>query len=335
MHNESMTHSIGPTCADTCTAAVPGAAHRREFTTWLARPLASAVLALPALLCAAATPEPPPMSGETSKAVLPESAASSPSPAQADAAKRKGPWKPKLQSALTLVTSWGPDYIGASNSGLSVRPGFLVRYGRWTLSSNGSFAANPDKDEDQPQGLTFNTFGDNNDWLRLSLRIDSGRRSKGVEGLSGIDDVPRTVRMRISGHIDVGHGWALTPGANIDLLNRGVGHTLDMSLSRDWMIAPRWKLTTNTGLTWGSRQYMRSYFGVTQEESAASGYAPFEAGAGFRDAWVGSGLRFDISPRWVATANVSARRLLGPAADTPITRSRTSWGASAGVGWRF
>jgi outer membrane protein len=300
---------------------------------WLARPLAPVVLALPPLICAGADMEAPPLSGQTNAAAISESAASS--PANPEHVKGKEYRKPKLQSALTLVTNWGPDYMGSSHQGLGVRPGFLVRYGRWTLSSNGSFAANPDKDEDQPRGLTFNTFGDDNDWVRLSLRIDSGRRSKGVDGLSGIDDVPRTVRMRISAHIDVGGGWALTPGANIDLLNRGVGHTLDMNLSRDWMLAPRWKLTTNTGLTWGNRQYMRSYFGVTREESVASGYAPYEAKAGFRDVWVGTGLRYDINPRWVATANVSAQRLLGPAADTPITRSRTSWGAGAGVGWRF
>lgn len=274
------------------------------------------------------------MSGQTDAAAIHDEEPSAPD--KGKPAPDKGNYRPKLESALTLVTTWGPDYIGSSHQGLGVRPGFLLRYGRWTLSSNGSFAANPDKDENQPRGLTFNTFGNDDDWVRVSLRVDSGRRSKDTDGLRGIDDVPRTIRMRIYGHIALGDsGWGVTPGVNIDLLNRGVGHTFDMNLSKDWRLAPKWKLTTNTGLTVGSGQYMRSYFGVTPEESAASGYRVYRAKAGLRDVWVGTGIRYDISPRWVATANVSAQRLLGSAEDAPMTQSRTNWGASAGVGWRF
>lgn len=251
--------------------------------------------------------------------------------------KPNAPAKKKLRGALTTVVGWGPDYLGSSSGGLSYEPGFLLQYGRWSLSSNGSFAASADETEGEelPRGLGFNLIGDSQDWLRLSLRVDSGRRSEGISDLRGIDDVPRTVRMRLSGHINMLGKWTLTPAANIDLLGRGVGHTLELTLGRGWTLTPKARVDAHFGMTYGTREYLNSYFGISEAEARASGYAPYSPTAGLRDVRLGLGLHYDINPRWVATANVGVQHLVGPAADSPLARSTTHWGAGAGLGWRF
>jgi MipA family protein len=242
----------------------------------------------------------------------------------------------KLEGAVTGVTSWGPDYLGARSYGWSFKPGLLLRYGRWSVSSNGSFAARTDDDpNDAPRGLGLNLLGDEHDWVKLSLRVDSGRRSKGVAALRGIDDIPRTLRLRLSARHEWGDGWAITPGVNIDLLNKGVGHTADLSFSKDWLLTSKLKVSASTGLTWATGEYMRSYFGITPLESAASGYAVDEPGAGFRDLRLGAGLRYEINKRWVAVAQASVQRLVDQAAGSPTTKAATQWGVGAGLGWRF
>lgn len=247
------------------------------------------------------------------------------------------PKKRKLRGAITTVVGWGPDYLGASSGGLSYKPGFLLQYGRWSLSSNGAFAASAERDEGEelPQGLGFNLLGDDHEWLRLSLRVDSGRRSGGISGLRGIDDVPRTIRMRLSGQVNLIDGWALTPAANVDLLGRGVGHTLELALGKSWTVTKRTRFDSQLAMTYGTQQYLDRFFGVTPTEAATSGYAPYTPKAGLRDVRLGFGVHYDISARWVATANTGIQQLVGPAADSPLARSTTHWGFGAGLGWRF
>jgi MipA family protein len=241
----------------------------------------------------------------------------------------------KLEGAVTSVVSWGPDYLGSENRGWSVKPGLLLRYGRWSISSNGSFAARTDDPNDLPRGLGLNLLGDEHDWVKLSLRVDSGRRSKGIDALRGVDDVPRTLRLRLSARKEWRDGWVVTPGVNVDLLNKGVGHTLDLSLGKDWQATPKLRLSASTGLTWATGGYMRSYFGITPPESLASGYAVYNPRAGLRDLRWGTGLRYEINQRWVAVAHASVQRLVGQAADSPTTQAVTQWGVGAGLGWRF
>ncbi|MFM8901649.1 MAG: MipA/OmpV family protein, partial [Burkholderiales bacterium] len=215
--------------------------------------------------------------------------------------------------------------MGSKNYGWSVKPGLLLRYGRWSVSSNGSFAANTDDPNDLPRGLGLNLLGDEHDWVKLSLRVDSGRRSKDVAGLQGVDDVPRTLRLRLSARKELDTAWVsgllVTPGVNLDLLGKGVGQTADVSLGKEWKLSDRLKWSASTGVTWASRSYMRSYFGITSGEASRSGYAVYDPSAGLRDVRVGVGLRYEISRQWVVVANASAQRLLGRAADSPLTRS--------------
>ena len=72
--------------------------------------------------------------------------------------------------------------------------------------------------------------------------------------------------------------------------------------------------------TWATGPYMRSLFGVTPVQAAASGYPAFTPGSGFKDVTCGLNGHYRIAARWSVVANVSYKRLIGDAADSPIVR---------------
>ncbi|HEV3008906.1 MAG TPA: MipA/OmpV family protein [Burkholderiales bacterium] len=73
--------------------------------------------------------------------------------------------------------------------------------------------------------------------------------------------------------------------------------------------------------TWASDEWVRSYY------TAGGGGLLFTA-AGIEGA-------YELSRHWVLVASLSARRLHGDAASSPITEDKTNYYASAGLAYRF
>ena len=80
---------------------------------------------------------------------------------------------------------------------------------------------------------------------------------------------------------------------------------------------------------------MQSYFGVTAAQSAATGYPVFEPGAGFFALAASVGGRKRIARDWVLLYGAGASRLLGAAADSPLTRQPASWSVNSGLVYQF
>jgi outer membrane scaffolding protein for murein synthesis (MipA/OmpV family) len=54
-----------------------------------------------------------------------------------------------------------------------------------------------------------------------------------------------------------------------------------------------------------------------------------------KDVSVGTSWRMEIGDNWSAFVGLSAGRVLGPAADSPLTLRRNLWSASTGIARRF
>ena len=80
---------------------------------------------------------------------------------------------------------------------------------------------------------------------------------------------------------------------------------------------------------------MQSYFGVTPEHSAVSGYPGYRPKAGLRASEASISYRTDLARDWLLIAGVSASHLLGPAAASPLTKQLDGWEVRSGVAWRF
>jgi outer membrane protein len=240
----------------------------------------------------------------------------------------------KWEGAIGPVVNVAPDYSGASTRKVSWTPGFYIRYGRLTASNTGGFVTRRNTD-DIFQGVGLDFKRDDRVRYNATLRIDNGRKSSETRGLEGIDDVRRTLRGRFSATWQVEPAWKVASGLNVDLLGHGGGNVLDLGATHDrrWSEATTW--TLGAVVTAGDARYMRSWYGVTEAGSAASGKPVYLPGAGLRDIGFSSGWRTEVGQDWIVLWGGSIGRLLGPAAASPLTMSVSEWRVYAGVAWRF
>ena len=70
---------------------------------------------------------------------------------------------------------------------------------------------------------------------------------------------------------------------------------------------------------WADKDYMQSYFGVSSTQAVASGKPVHKASAGFKSVSVETGLYVPIGEHLMLGSMVSYSRLLGDAADSPIS----------------
>jgi len=279
------------------------------------------------------TPAAEPVPEPAAAASAPAAAASA--PASAASAAEPLPFKDwKWEGAIGPVVNFAPDYSGANTRKVSVTPGFYIRYGRLTASNVGGFVTRRNTD-DIFQGLGLDFKRDDRVRYNATLRIDNGRKSSDTRGLEGIDDVRRTLRARFSATWQVEPGWKVASGLNVDLLGHGGGNVLDLGASHDrrWSEATTW--TLGAAVTAGDARYMRSWYGVTEAGSAASGKPVYVPAAGLRDISLSSGWRTEIGQDWIVLWGASIGRLLGPAAASPLTTSVNDWRVYVAVAWRF
>jgi outer membrane scaffolding protein for murein synthesis (MipA/OmpV family) len=75
-------------------------------------------------------------------------------------------------------------------------------------------------------------------------------------------------------------------------------------------------------LTWATARYMKSFFGITQAQSLASGLPTFRAGTSLKDVSLSVLGSFDLSRHWSIFSDVGYKRMLGDAADSPLVQLR-------------
>ena len=88
-------------------------------------------------------------------------------------------------------------------------------------------------------------------------------------------------------------------------------------------------------LDWADSNYNQSFFGVSSAQSASSGLRRYSAGSGLKSANATLGLAKPLGPNWGITGEVTYSKLLGDAADSPITKKDSSLTYSVGVGFNF
>lgn len=89
--------------------------------------------------------------------------------------------------------------------------------------------------------------------------------------------------------------------------------------------------------TYASKDFNRTYFGVTQAGSIASGLKAYRPGAGFKDVSAGVTAGYQFNEQWGLIARAEVTRLVGDAADSPIAKdgAKTSALLGLGVSYRY
>jgi outer membrane protein len=239
----------------------------------------------------------------------------------------------RFEGAVGLILAYKPAFSGSSDRQLKPELAGFLRWGRITVSGAGGFTTR--SQDDVERGLDALLLRRPGLRVNLALRFDPGRRESESEDLEGMGEIRATVRARLGLSWEPAPRWGVSLASSFDVLDRVGGYTVSVGLSRRFDLGPHQRLVLAASLTGAGDRYLQTWYGVTPAQSAASGYAVYDAPEGLRDVSLLATWRNDFNERWAGFASVGASRLLGPAADSPLTRQRQSGTLSLGLARRF
>jgi len=241
--------------------------------------------------------------------------------AQSFATVRLGP--PGTESGLAgIAVVSAPRYLGSDQRRVLAAP--LLDY-QWR---NGWFAGSVN-------GIGYNFSKEGTLQFGLRLTADLGRKERRSSALRGLGDVDG--RAEFGGFLNVRPtphlllSSSLRAGSGDD--RRGL--VLDLGATQSIALSPQLHASLGLGLTLANREHLRSYFGVSAAQSAASGYSAYAPDAGLRDFRASLGLSYMITPATALSLGLTAQVLQGDAEKSPVTRDRSALSGLLALSHRF
>jgi outer membrane scaffolding protein for murein synthesis (MipA/OmpV family) len=100
-------------------------------------------------------------------------------------------------------------------------------------------------------------------------------------------------------------------------------------------ITERLAVVGNLGPTWAGKDDQTEWFGINAAQNAASGLPVYDANAGFRDIEASVVANYKLTEHWGVSLGGGVNRLLGDAADSPISKEDTGVSMFMGVSYKF
>ncbi|WP_373991585.1 MipA/OmpV family protein [Duganella sp. BuS-21] len=208
-----------------------------------------------------------------------------------------------------------PEYAGADKSRVLPLP-FLER-----TYANGVFLSTQ-------RGIGYETaVGDFK--LSAALGYDGGRedhrknRFSGSDALKGMGEIEGAAQAVLSVGYQLGTvGLGLTTKQNLS--HREYGATYIFSAGAPLYSDAGDQIGWGVSAVYGDRKHNQTYFGVTSAQSAASGYQRYTAKAGFENLTAGLNWNHVIDSSWSVRSLVGVSRLTSDAADSPLTKRKTT-----------
>lgn len=223
-----------------------------------------------------------------------------------------------------------PKYPGSDKYELRAIPLISVNFGRFFLGGEPGGAGSPGAGMNLVRGEHWRAgIG-----ISLAGAFRKPREESDHPSLRGMGDIERTVRG--VAFLGYEHGW-LTTFARVatDLRDKDQGTLVLLDSVLRYRPKERLTLSAGPGVTWASGEYMMTFFGVSAEQSARSGLPAYQADAGLHALRLGAGASYRIDRNWSAVLRTNVMRLVGDAADSPITRSRTQYTAGVFAAYEF
>jgi outer membrane protein len=206
-----------------------------------------------------------------------------------------------------------PAYEGSSSYQVSAFGDFGLDY----LRIGDGFEIGGKKDN---QGFSFGP----------SIGVIGKRQSSDHTALTGLPDVDLAVELGGS----IAYQYQ-NVRAFANLRYGIVGHRdFVAELGVDVILQPTNQLTITVGprASAAGNKYMTNYFGVSAAAATASGLAPFNTSAGFKSVGVAASARYDFNDEWSLKGAAGWNRLVGSAANSPITAGGSADQFSARLG---
>ncbi len=122
-----------------------------------------------------------------------------------------------------------------------------------------------------------------------------------------------------------------------DISGEHKGSVTTGSIKGWYPLSRQFDLTLGLSTSFGSSDYMDTYFGVDNGDSNRSGLRRYSAHSGFRDVSVTPGVVMHLTEAWKLAAGIRYMRLVGDAEDSPVTKvgDNDQWIGGIGVAYTW
>ncbi len=221
----------------------------------------------------------------------------------------------------------GPEYLGSDNYKFGFKPEFKVTWQRSLFLSSdeglGLYLINT------PANMPTHTM------LGMSVMRDGGRDASDFAELTGTETVQSTIYARLMGEYsfsDFAVGASIRQAFTNDRSDRAAS----LYTTYKYGLMPNLTGNVTGSVTWASEEYMDRYFGINAAEATASGLPRHDVSDGFRDVTLSTGLSYALYDTGVSVdGRLQWTRLVGDAADSPLTKSADQYSLTVGMAYRY
>lgn len=183
-----------------------------------------------------------------------------------------------------------------------------------------------------PRGISVNIYNYQSFSFSAKVGYDLGRQEDDSDHLRGLGDIDAgaVVGGKLAyelGPVELYTSFDRTIGGSdglVGAVGANVSHQYNQFL-----------FSAGASATWADANYMESYFGVTSAQSARSGLATHDAGAGFKRVDFEASATYLATENWLVRGQVGIGYLVGDAADSPIVQDAFQPSAMLMVGYKF
>ena len=221
--------------------------------------------------------------------------------------------------SIGLFSGFAPDYEGSNDYSFGLGPNISASWRHMIFYKGKALGVNLIREKNFKAGpiLSFSSGRDedDNDKLKGLGDVDG---STEFGGFVSYRKKPLRFRAEVRQDIASGHEGALVE------LTGGTALPFASLL-----------VFFEIGTTWASNDYMESFFGVNEQQSANSGLERYQADAGIKDINVSMKAGYSITNRWRIGGTVEYKRLLGDAADSPIVDDKNQFLAGISLSYHM
>ena len=240
--------------------------------------------------------------------------------------------EPPLRTSLTVGggVDVAPRYSGSDENRVSTALvlDYSMRNGFFVSSTRGLGYGNNLGNVDYSAALSYRTG-------RKDHNVDSDDMNDGSDYLRGMGNI------KGSALGVVGLGYNFTPWlsaqlqAEVPFSQRDNGAALHVGIVSPLYHSPKNSVTMALTSSWGTNDYMQTYYGVSAPQSAASGFTQYDAGSGIYAWSLNLDWTHNFTKRWSVVADAGYTQLAGDARNSPIVQRKSSPTGSLKVTYRF
>jgi outer membrane protein len=221
-----------------------------------------------------------------------------------------------------------PKYPGSDDTETHALPLISVRYGRFFIGGVPGAGT--------PAGLGA-YLHESERWsvgVAVSGDVIKPREESDDPRLRGLGDIDSTVRGGVFASYTL--DWFTLRGSVLsDLGGNDQGTLVSLDAEARYSPSDRLTLSAGPGLTWANADYTQTFFGVSAEQAANSGFGEYSPKSGVALVRLSFGANYRLTPHWNLGARVSAAQLNGDAGDSAIVEDKNQNTYALFVSYRF